>query len=52
MRAAFILADEHESRGEDAQAVKILSLVSTSDVPAAVEAENKIKRIHTKGRFL
>ena len=52
VRAAFILADEHESRGEDAQAVKILSLVSTSDVPAAVEAENKIKRIHTKGRFL
>ena len=52
VRAAFLLADEHESRGEDAQAVKILSLVSTSDVPAAVEAENKIKRIHTKGRFL
>ena len=52
VRAAFQLADEHESRGEDAQALKILSLVSTSDLPAAVEADNKIKRIHKKGRFL
>ena len=52
VRAAFALADECESRGEDAQAVKILSLVSTSGVPAAVEADGRIKRINTKGKML
>ncbi len=51
-RAAFRLADEFESRGRDYQAVHVLELVSTSDVPAAVEARKRIDRIHRKGRFL
>lgn len=51
-RAAFRLADEYESRGRDYQAIHILELVATSDVPAAGEAEKRIGRISMKGGFL
>ena len=51
-RAAFRLADEYESRGKDFQAMHILELVVASDVPAADEAEKRIDRIQTKGKFL
>lgn len=50
-RAAFRLADEFESRGKDFQAMHILELVIASDVPAANEAEKRLDRIQTKGRF-
>ncbi len=51
-RAAFHLADEFESRGKDFQAMHILELVVASDVPASGEAEKRIDRIQTKGKFL
>ena len=51
-RASFWLADEHENRGRDRQAVNILRLVAESDVPAAVEAAKRIGRIENKGRVL
>jgi len=51
-RAAFWLADEHENRGRDAQAVSILKLVAESDVPASTEAVRRIERIENKGRML
>lgn len=51
-RAAFRLADEYESRGKDFQAMHILELVIASDVPAAGEAEKRLDRIQTKGKFL
>ena len=51
-RAAFMLADEYESRGKDFQAMHILELVVASDVPASDEAEKRIDRIQAKGRFL
>ncbi len=51
-RAAFCLADEYESRGRDYQAVHVLELVSTSDVPAGAEARKRIDRIQRKGKFL
>lgn len=51
-RAAFRLADEFESRGRDYQAVHVLELVATSDVPAAAEAQKRIDRIKRKGNFL
>lgn len=51
-RAAFRLADEYESRGKDFQAVRVLELVATSDVPAADEAEKRINRIERKGKLL
>ena len=51
-RAAFRLADEYESRGRDYQAIHVLELVATSDVPAAGEAEKRIARISMKGGFL
>ena len=51
-RAAFRLAEEHESRGRDAQAIAVLTLVEQSDVPAAAEAAKRIRRISKKGRFL
>ena len=51
-KAAFLLADEYESRGKDFQAMHILELVVASDVPASDEAEKRIDRIQTKGRFL
>ena len=51
-RAAFRLADEYESRGQDSRAMHILELVVASDVPASNEAEKRIDRIQTKGKFL
>ena len=51
-RAAFRLADEFEGRGYDDQALKILQLVATSDVPASEEAARRMQRIKTKGGFL
>ena len=51
-RAAFRLADEYERRGMDFQAMHVLELVVASDVPASDEAEKRIDRIQTKGRFL
>ena len=51
-RAAFRLADEFESRGREEQAVGVLRLVATSDVPAAEEAARRLDRISRKGRFL
>ena len=51
-KAAFRLADEFESRGRDGQALAVLDLVATSDVPAAAEARRRIGRISMKGRFL
>ena len=51
-RAAFRLAEEHESRGRDRQAIDVLRLVEQSDVPAAAEAAKRIDRISRKGRFL
>ncbi len=51
-RAAFRLADELESRGRDYQALHVLELVATSDVPAAAEAAKRIERIQRKGNFL
>lgn len=51
-RAALRLADEFESRGRDFQAIHILELLATSDVPAAAEAKKRIERIQRKGNFL
>lgn len=51
-RAAFRLADEFEGRGETYQAVRILELVETSDVPAAAEAARRLERMKKKGNFL
>lgn len=51
-RAAFRLADEYEGHGREFQAMNILRLVSTSDVPAAKEAARRLERISKKGRLL
>ena len=51
-KAAFRLADEYESRGQDRQALDVLALVAESDVPAAGEASRRIDKIRSKGRFL
>ena len=51
-RAAFRLADEAESRGNDNRAEDVLRLVVESDVPAAEEARRRIERILAKGRLL
>lgn len=51
-RAAFRLAEEYESRGQDEQAVNILSLVVACEVPSADEASRRINRIRKKGKFL
>jgi len=51
-RAAFRLADEYESRGEDRRAESILRLVIKSDVgPAVKEAKRRRDRIQRKGMF-
>jgi len=51
-RAAFRLADEYESRGEDHRAESILRLVIRSDVgPAIREAKRRRDRIQRKGMF-
>ena len=51
-KAAFRLADEYESRGQDRQSIDVLELVAESDVPAAAEAVRRIDRMRSKGRFL
>lgn len=51
-RAAFHMADELEAQGRDGQAMKVLTLVVTSNVPASKEAEKQIERIEKKGKFL
>ena len=51
-KAAFRLADEYEGLGRDQQAMNVLQLLATSDVPAAEEARRRINRISEKGRFL
>ncbi len=51
-RAAFRLVDEFEARGKDFQAMHILELVIASDIPASSEAEKRLDRIQTKGKFL
>ena len=51
-RAAFRLADESESSGNDGAAIRALSHVANSDVQTAEEARRRIERISTKGRFL
>ena len=51
-KAAFRLADEYESRGQDLQSIDVLELVAESDVPAADEAARRIDRMRSKGRFL
>lgn len=51
-KAAFRLADEHERRGSEKQAISVLELLAKSDVPAADEALKRINRILNKGRFL
>jgi len=51
-RAAFRLADEYEGRGRNFQAMHILDLVATSDVPAAAEAKKRMRLIKAKGAFL
>ena len=51
-RAAFRLADEFESGGNDTAAIKALNHVANSDVQTAEEARRRIERISTKGRFL
>ena len=51
-KAAFRLADEYESRGQDRQAIDVLELVAESDVPAADEAVRRINKMRSKGRFL
>ena len=51
-KAAFRLADEYESRGQERPALGVLELVAESDVPAADEAVRRIGRLRNKGRFL
>lgn len=51
-RAAFHMADELEASGRDGQAIKMLTLVVTSDIPSAKEAEKQIERLEKKGKFL
>ncbi len=48
-KAAFHLADEYEGRGLDRQALAVLDLVAMSDVPAAKEARQRIRRLAAKG---
>ena len=51
-KAAFRLADEYESRGQERPALGVLELVAESDVPAAAEAVRRIEKMRSKGRFL
>ena len=51
-RAAFRLADEYESGGDDNAALHILELVAGSDIHAAEEARRRIAKLTSKGRFL
>ncbi len=51
-RAAFRLVDEFERRGRNRQALNILQLILTSDVPASEEAARRYERLSLKGKFL
>lgn len=51
-RAGLRLADEYEGRGRQMQARNVLELIASSDVPAAVEAKNRIERLKKKGSIL
>ena len=48
-RAAFILADCYEARGEGRQAVRVLDYLVKTGVPAAREARRRIEQIEKKG---
>ena len=48
-RAAFILADCYEARGEGRQAVRVLDYLVKPGVPAAREARRRIEQIEKKG---
>ncbi len=48
-RAAFILADYYEARGEGRQAVRVLDYLVKTGVPAAREARRRIERLDRKG---
>lgn len=50
--AALRLAEEYESRGKQLQAISILRLIETSDVPASAEATKRLQRISRKGGIL
>lgn len=51
-RAAFRLADEYESRGQDEKAKNVLRLLVKSDVKSSEqEARRRIRRIKQKGSF-
>ena len=47
-RAAFILADWYEARGETRQAVRMLEYLVKTGVPAAREARRRIQRLEQK----
>ena len=49
-RAAFILADWYEARGETRQAVRMLDYLVRTGVPAAREARQRIQRLEEKKR--
>lgn len=51
-RSAFRMAEIFQDRGKVQQAVAVLKLVSTSDVPASREAEKRINELYKKGLFL
>ncbi len=50
-RAAFILADYYESRGEPRQAVRMLKYLVAAQVPSADEAKRRIRRLKERGGF-
>lgn len=51
-RSAFRMAELFQDRGKIQQAVAILKLVSSSEVPASREAEKRINELYKKGLFL
>lgn len=51
-RTAFRMAEIFQDRGKVQQAVAVLKLVATSDVPASREAEKRINELYKKGLFL
>lgn len=51
-RSAFRMAELFQDRGKIQQAIAMLKLVSTSDVPASREAEKRINELYKKGLFL
>lgn len=51
-RAAFRIAEEYESGGNDQQARSVLEILVGCGVPASEEAARRIERISKKGKFL